>query len=88
MEVMGVNAKDAVGEVVSRSGEGPMALSRKLGRHESYLSTTISRRSVPKLDTFADIADACGFELVLRGHGTELVIEPNQRVAIEYRGEC
>lgn len=74
-EVVRMVARDAVAEIVAMSGKGPIAVSREMGRSDTYVSMTISRGSVPKLDTFVEIAAACGFELVLRGEGREIAIE-------------
>lgn len=70
-----MQAKDAVAELVSMSDKSAIALSREMGKADTYLSMTISRGSIPKLDTFAAIAAACGYELVLRGPDREITIE-------------
>ncbi len=46
--------------------EGQRALSRKLGRSPGWFSPTLTRGSVPRLDTVAAVADACGYEVVVR----------------------
>lgn len=70
-----MKAKDAVSEVVALSGKSAITVSREMGRADTYVSMTISRRSVPKLDTFVELAKICGYDLVLRGHGEEITIE-------------
>lgn len=48
------------------SGWTQQAMSRHLGYCDLYVRGAMQRHSVPRLDTFADIAAACGYELVLR----------------------
>lgn len=70
-----MHARNAVKEMVEASGKTTSAVSKAMGS-DSYVAMTISRGSVPKLDTFVKIAQAAGFEVVLRGNGKELTIEP------------
>lgn len=72
-----MQAKDAVAELVALSGKSAITVSREMGRADAYISMTISRKSIPKLDTFAEIAAACGYEVVLRS--------PEHEITIEYR---
>lgn len=74
-----MNAKDATKYVIQASGRSMRALAVEMGKSPMYLAGVTSRGSVPKLDTFADIARACGYELILRGHDEEHVIEPNEQ---------
>ena len=68
-------AREAVTHVVALSGKASAAVSREMGRVSTFITTTIGRGTVPKLDTFVRIAAACGYEVVLRGHGEEVVVE-------------
>ncbi|MBR3159227.1 MAG: hypothetical protein IKF14_09020 [Atopobiaceae bacterium] len=70
-----MKAKDAVSEVVALSGKSAITVSREMGRADTFISMTISRKSVPKLDTFAELAAVCGYELVLMGNGEQITIE-------------
>lgn len=70
-----MQARDAVAELVAMSGKSAIEVSREMGRADTYVSMTISRKSVPRLDTFAELAAACGYEVVLRGSGGEIAIE-------------
>lgn len=74
-EVDDMKAKDALSEIVAVSGKSPITVSREMGRADTFVSATISRGSVPKLDTFAEIAAICGFEVVLRNPTREITIE-------------
>lgn len=65
--------------LVDTYGDGQRALSRKLGHTPGWFSSTLTRRSVPRLDTVAAVADTCGYELVIReknGGAVLGVVEP------------
>lgn len=70
----------ALRHMVSMSGKSTMAISRDMGIAEKYVGMTISRKSVPKLDTFADIAEACGYEVQIVGHDETIVIDGKRRL--------
>lgn len=60
-----MDAKTAIDGMMEASGVGPSELSRRLGHSRSYITASIAQGSVPRLDTFARIAHACGYRLVL-----------------------
>lgn len=66
---------EAIDRMLETSGETKAGVSGALGKHRNYLSSTIYQKAVPKTDTMAEIANAMGYELVLRGHGEEIVID-------------
>lgn len=66
----------AIKTLLERSDMSGRELSRKLGRAETFISTTIGRKSVPQADTLAEIARACGGRLVIRGLGEDIPIDP------------
>lgn len=72
-----MNAKEATKYVIQASGRPMRALAVEMGKSSMYLAGVTSRGSVPRLDTFAEIARACGYSLVLRGEDEEIVIEPD-----------
>lgn len=50
--------------------EGQRELSRSMGRTSNWIATMLSNGTKPRLDTAAAIADACGYELVVRERST------------------
>ena len=70
-----MKACDVVTHMVRGSGKSARDVSREMGRHYQFITNTVTRKSVPKLDTFVKIAVACGYEVVLRGHGEEVTIK-------------
>lgn len=73
-----MNAKEVFRHVVDNSGLSRAELARSMGRTTSYFRNVLSRGSIPKLDTFAEITDAAGYDLLVRKRSTgeELVIDP------------
>ena len=70
-----MHAKDATKHVITNSEKTMRAVAVEMGKSPMYLSGVTSRGSVPKLDTFAAIAAACGYKLQLVGHGQTIEIE-------------
>lgn len=65
-------------DMLAREGVTARDVSRRMGRHDAYLSVTLNRGSVPRTDTFAKMADALGYDLVVvnRDDGHEMRIDP------------
>ena len=57
-----MNAREAALEVIRDSGMGPRELYRQTGN----LSGFLYHGSTPRSDVLARIADACGYDLILR----------------------
>ena len=74
-----MHTNDAIRHMCDKSGKGSTIVSRDIGRVSSFVGTILSRGSVPKADTLAEIAEACGYELALIGHGEKIVIEYEPR---------
>jgi hypothetical protein len=51
-----------------------------MGRNANYISGYVNRGSVPQADTFAEIADVSGFDLLVRDRssGDEILIDPRR----------
>ena len=50
-------------EMVRKSGKTAIQISREIGRKDNYVSSLIHSGSVPSVETFASIAQACGAQL-------------------------
>lgn len=59
-----MNGSQAIRTIVTRSSMTQRAIATKMGRAQSYLSTYLSRNVSPRLDTAAEIANACGWKLM------------------------
>lgn len=66
-----MDAKQLIQTMMKDSGTTGVGLSRAMGKTDGFVSATLARGSVPKVDTFAAMADAMGYEVVVRGHGRE-----------------
>ena len=67
-----MDTREAIERMCEEAGKSQRAVSAEIGRAPTFLSTTLHKGSGPKVDTMAAIARACGFELVLRGHGVTI----------------
>ena len=66
-------------EILEREGISTVQASRMYGKHKSYITSLLSRGTVPKADTLAGILDAIGYDLIARSRadGYEFTIPPN-----------
>lgn len=63
------------------SGKSANSVSLAMGKHRNFISSTIYQRSTPRSDNLAKIAELCGYELILKGHGEEIEIDPPEAQA-------
>ena len=70
-----MEARDLIQSMMNESGTSGIELSHAIGKTHGFVSSTLSRNSIPRLDTFAKMAKAMGYELVLKGYGTEKSID-------------
>ena len=68
----------AVRRMCDESGTGPTQVSASIGRARTYLSAMLSRGNVPRTDTMARIAQACGYRLILESDTDRIVIDPGR----------
>lgn len=55
----------AIRTLLTRAGLTPWTVSKRMGRAGQYLDATMRAGRTPRADTLAEIADACGADLVL-----------------------
>lgn len=60
-----MDATTAIRRMVISSGKTPSELASSIGKGRTYVYTVLNQESVPRLDTFARLARACGCRLVL-----------------------
>lgn len=73
-----MKSNKALRHIIEKSGLSHRAIAERLDKTPSYVSVTLARGSVPKADTYANIADACGYDLKLvsRDGDEEILIDP------------
>ncbi|MEG0374213.1 MAG: hypothetical protein RR672_01150 [Raoultibacter sp.] len=71
-----MNTRAAIETMMKGSRYNGSQLSSAMGKHRNFLSTTFTKGSIPRVDTLAHMAQVMGYELVLKGHGEEIVIDP------------
>ena len=67
-----MDSREAIEKMCAEAGKSQRQVSADIGRNPTFLSTTFRKGSTPRVDTMSAIARACGFELVLRGHGVTI----------------
>lgn len=67
---------EVIRAMMAQSGMTNRRLSTTLGREESFIGTTLYKKQKPSVLLFARIADACGYDTLVRRRddGTELVL--------------
>ena len=73
-----MNTKDAIQRMCELGGKSQRTVSKEIGRAPTFLSSSLTKGSIPRVDTMAAIARTCGFELVLRGHGVTIELGDDQ----------
>ena len=73
-----MDAKSVLNVVISTSGMNKTELAHAIGKSVNYISNYSVRGNIPRLDTFATIADVSGYEVVVRkrDNATEIIIDP------------
>ncbi len=69
-----MDATGAIRRMCEESGRGVVEVSQELGKSKMYVSGMISRHTVPRTDTLAQIAQACGYRLILESDTDKIVI--------------
>lgn len=83
----GMSPTDAMRHMVRLSGKPSSQVAREIGRTESFVRATISQGTRPRIDTFSQIAEACGYKVILRSEHDEFVLDvPAMAVTVEYSG--
>ena len=72
-----MNQVRAIEAMMAEAGMSRYALSRAIGKSDSYVNSLIHRDGDVGAAGLATLAHAMGYELVLRGHGQEIAIDPN-----------
>ena len=73
-----MNVRTAFNVIVTLSGLTKSKISETLGKRVTYVNTIIAKSTIPKTDTFAKVADVCGWDLLARNRttGEEIIIDP------------
>lgn len=71
--------------VAKTSGMPGERISLELGRSRSFVSVVRSSARTPRVDTVADIADVCGYDLQLvrRDTGATVTVTPPRRASMD-----
>ena len=72
-----MNTIDAIRRMCDESGKSTTQVSTEIGRTRSFVGSTLTRQSVPRANTLALIAQACGYRLVLESDTDRIQIDPD-----------
>lgn len=64
-----MNVLEAIRQMSASSGVSLRKVSADIGRAETFLTTSLTRGSVPRIDTLKGIANGFGYALLLVGRG-------------------
>lgn len=65
-----MKARQALYKIVESSGKSRIQVSSELGRSRNYITNYFVNDMNPGADTLAQIADVCGWDMVLRNRST------------------
>ena len=71
-----MEACEILRHMVEASGKSYRQISKEIGRSESFVSATIAQGACPRLDTFASIAGACGYQVEVQSKTERLELVP------------
>lgn len=71
---------DLVRHMAKACGKSLRGLSVEMGRSPNWLSGTLSRNKEIHAETLAEIAKACGYSLVISGHGESIEVDSGQYI--------
>lgn len=70
-----MNVSESIRRMCEKSGKGPVEVSYAIGRSKAFLSSALTRGTIPRVDTLAKVAQACGYRLVLESNTDKIVID-------------
>lgn len=71
-----MNILEAIRHMISKSGNSARAVSIALGKVPTYISSLLYQNTDIGINNVAKIAKQTGYEVILRGRGEEIVIDP------------
>lgn len=76
MTTVHTTAIGAMQQMIASTGKSRIALSREMGRSDTYLTTKLQEKSKPRTDTLSQLANLCGYTLQLVRGDDVIVIDP------------
>lgn len=73
-----MDANKVFNTIIGRTRLKKIDISHSLGMNNNYINNIITKRAIPRADTFAKIIDVCGWDLLVRNRetGEEMRIDP------------
>lgn len=75
-----MQAIDSFRYVLDKSGKSQRAISRELGKVDTFVSSMLAARRTPGMQLMADVCNVCNYDLVLvdRATGDTIKIDPRE----------
>ena len=73
-----MNTTECIRHMIEASGLSARKASQFLGKSPTYLGTTITNGSDVSAGNLSRIAEVAGYELILRGRGEEIRVDPSK----------
>ncbi|NPD30537.1 hypothetical protein HLV37_01395 [Eggerthellaceae bacterium zg-1084] len=70
-----MNIRECIQLMIDRSGMSARALSTSIGRSPGFITNSLSQNASMRFDTFAAIASATGYRVMLVGRDEEVEVE-------------
>lgn len=64
--------------MIKQSGKSARTVSKDIGRSPTFLSASLAQGNGVSVNTLILVANEAGYELVLKGHGEEIPIDPSE----------
>ena len=81
-----MDIKTCIREMMAETHTGASDLSRKCGRSRNFVASMLSRDCGISFDLAEELAEAMGFEIVVRGFDCEWTIERRDEDADSHQG--
>lgn len=70
---------EAIKYMINKRGSSARAVSIRLDRAPTFLGSSFSHGSTPRIDTMANIAEILGYKLVLKDNTEEIELTPTKK---------
>ena len=69
-----VPAEDIVRRIVDACPQSNYSISKRMNKPTTYVASLLNRGGIPSISTLVALAEACDFEVILRGYGRRLYL--------------
>ena len=81
-----MNSLELIRHMCEKCGMSMRAVSVKMGKAPTFLSSTLARGGGVGAETLSEVARACGYELHVSGHGETVAVDPRNELNNDTNG--